>query len=243
MAAKSGELAPAFDIPGHHRQGEGQAGWITHPSNPLGSGIDVSHMKLPSNSYRFSRSACASVGVGLLVFLSLCLCGLVVFQWTVQSRARGEIEVERRERAKLMGERQELENKSARYADEITHIGEMRTLLEAERATNTLELIKVRKELVQLRAGYGAVSNSVLGYSNSLVHANSNLVVQNGRMRELSESANRAMEQRNEATVRYNEAIAKYATLITNYNGLVTRFEDYQKEVQEMLAKQSEAKK
>lgn len=198
-------------------------------------------MKLPTTSHRISRSA--SAGVGLLVFLSLCLCGLVVFQWIVQSRARGEIETERRERSKLMGERQELESKSARYADEIAHIGEMRTLLEAERATNTLELIKVRKDLVQLRAGFGAISNAVLGYSNSLVLANSNLLVQNARMRELSESANRAMEQRNEATVRYNETIAKYAALITNYNGLVTRFEDYQKEVREMLAKQSEAKK
>ena len=185
----------------------------------------------------------ASVGVGILVFLSLCLCGLVVFQWIVQSRLRGVIEQERRERGKLLVDRQELENKSARYADEIAHIEEMRTKLEAQSATNQIELKTVRKELAQLRFGFGSVSNLALSYSNSLVQANSNLVLQNSRMKELADSATRAMEQRNETAVRYNEVMAKYAGLITNYNGLVTRFEDYQKEVKEMLAKQQEAKK
>ncbi|MFO1459867.1 MAG: hypothetical protein U1G08_10700 [Verrucomicrobiota bacterium] len=190
-----------------------------------------------------SRSCHAGVGVNILVGLSLCLCALVVFQWVVQSRLRALVETERAERSKVMGERQELESRSARYAEEIKHIEEMRSHLESERATNTVELKRVKGELVQLRSGFGSFSNLAFGYSNALVQANSNLVVQNGRMKDMAASANKAMEQRNETTVKYNESMTKYAELVTNYNALVTRFESYQKEVKEMLAKQKEGGK
>lgn len=153
------------------------------------------------------------------------------------------VETERAERSKVMGERQDLESRSARYAEEIKHIEETRTRLEAERSTNAVELKRMKGELLQLRSGYGSFSNLALGYSNALVQANSNLVVQNSRMKDLAASANKAMEQRNETTVKYNEAMTKYADLVTNYNTLVTRFENYQKEVKEMLAKQKESGK
>ncbi len=100
------------------------------------------------------RRLYANVGVGILIFLSLCLCGLSVFQWVVQARLRNMVEQEKIESNKLKAERQDLENKSRRYSEEIAHITEMRTKLEEERKTNLITLSKTTRELSRLQLDF-----------------------------------------------------------------------------------------
>lgn len=197
-------------------------------------------MKQISPSVR--RQQCANVGVGILIFLSICLCLLSVFQWVVQTRLRTLIQEERLETNKLRGERQDLENKSKRYSDEIAHITEMRTRLEEERKTNLVELRQKAQEVVRLRNDYMIATNYAIQFSNALAQANTNIALQNKRIEEAAGLTKKAMEERNDIAIKFNEKVHQYAELITNYNTLAGQFQDFQKQVKEMMEKQAEKK-
>lgn len=188
------------------------------------------------------RHQYANVGVGILIFLSICLCGLSVFQWVVQARLRNMVEQEKIEGNKLKAERQDLENKSRRYSEEIAHITEMRTKLEEERKTNLITLSKTTRELSRLQLDYAYATNALSQTSNALVRANTNILVQNKHIEEMAGATRKAMEDRNEIANRFNERMRQYGELVTNYNTLAAQFEDFQKQVKEMMEKQNEKK-
>lgn len=188
------------------------------------------------------RRQYANVGVGILIFLSICLCGLSVFQWVVQARLRNMVEQEKIESNKLKAERQDLENKSRRYSEEIAHITEMRTKLEEERKTNLITLSKTTRELSRLQLDYAYATNALSQTSNALVRANTNILVQNKHIEDMAAATRKAMEDRNEIANRFNERMRQYGELVTNYNTLAAQFEDFQKQVKEMMEKQNEKK-
>jgi predicted nucleic acid-binding Zn-ribbon protein len=183
------------------------------------------------------RLQCANVGVGILIFLSVCLCGLVVFQWIVQSKLREMVESEHRENNALLGAKQELENKAKRYADEVAHIQEMRTQIEAEQKTNRSELTRMKNELVRYRSAAEYGSNATLVFSNALMKANTNVIILNDQAAQLVEATRKAMEDRNTVVSNLNSLSTKYSELVTNYNSVVDQFEDFKKKVTEMMNK------
>lgn len=195
-------------------------------------------MKSPS----ISSPQSAHVGVTLLLALSVCLCGLVIFQWVVQSKLRNLVEQERVESNKLKGERQDLENKSRRYSDEISHINELKQRLEDERKTNLVALRTTTNELIRLRYDYSFSTNLLNQTSNALVRANTNLLIQNKNINDLAAQTKKAMEDRNDIANRFNEKARQYGELVTNYNKLAVQFEDFQKQVKAMMEKQAEKK-
>ena len=132
------------------------------------------------------RRQCANAGVGILIFLSICLCGLVIFQWVVQSRLRDLVEQEKVEGNKLKAERQDLENKSRRYSDELAHINDLKLKLEEERKTNLAALRNTTNELVRLRSDFSFSTNMLTQTSNALVRANTNLLTQNKNINAVS---------------------------------------------------------
>lgn len=185
------------------------------------------------------RHQCANVGVGILIFLSICLCGLVAFQWVVQSRLREMVETEKAEGNKLRGERQDLENKSRRYSDEIANITELKAKLEEERKVTLVSLRQTTNDLIRLRMEFGYATNVLSQVSNALVQANTNLMIQNRNIADLAAQTKKAMEDRNEIAVKFNEKAKQYGDLVTNYNTLAHQFEDFQKQVKEMMDKQN----
>lgn len=185
------------------------------------------------------RHQCANVGVGILIFLSICLCGLVAFQWVVQSRLREMVETEKAEGNKLRGERQDLENKSRRYSDEISNITELKAKLEEERKVTLTSLRQTTNDLIRLRMEFNYATNVLTQISNALVQANTNLLIQNKNITELAAQTRKAMEERNDIAVKFNEKAKQYGDLVTNYNALVQQFEDFQKQVKEMMDKQN----
>ncbi len=185
------------------------------------------------------RHQCANVGVGILIFLSICLCGLVAFQWVVQSRLREMVETEKSEGNKLRGERQDLENKSRRYSDEIANITELKAKLEEERKVTLVSLRQTTNDLIRLRMEFNYATNVLSQVSNALVQANTNLLIQNKNITELAGQTKKAMEDRNDIAVKFNEKAKQYGDLVTNYNAVVQQFEDFQKQVKEMMDKQN----
>ncbi|MBN9689825.1 MAG: hypothetical protein J0M24_06275 [Verrucomicrobia bacterium] len=185
------------------------------------------------------RHQCANVGVGILIFLSICLCGLVAFQWVVQSRLREMVETEKAEGNKLRGERQDLENKSRRYSDEISNITELKAKLEEERKVTLTSLRQTTNDLIRLRMEFNYATNVLSQISNALVQANTNLLIQNKNITDLAAQTKKAMEDRNEIAVKFNEKAKQYGDLVTNYNAVVQQFEDFQKQVKEMMDKQN----
>jgi cell division protein FtsB len=185
------------------------------------------------------RHQCANVGVGILIFLSICLCGLVAFQWVVQSRLREMVETEKAEGNKLRGERQDLENKSRRYSEEISNITELKAKLEEDRKVALTSLLRTTNDLIRLRMEFNYATNVLSQVSNALVQANTNLLIQNRNITDLAAQTKKAMEDRNEIAVKFNEKAKQYVELVTNYNAVVQQFEDFQKQVKEMLEKQN----
>lgn len=185
------------------------------------------------------RHQCANVGVGILIFLSICLCGLVAFQWVVQSRLREMVETEKTEGNKLRGERQDLENKSRRYSAEIANITELKAKLEEERKVTLVSLRQTTNDLIRLRMDFNYATNVLSQISNALVQANTNLLIQNKNITDLAAQTKKAMEDRNEIAVKFNEKAKQYGDLVTNYNAVVQQFEDFQKQVKEMMDKQN----
>jgi len=166
----------------------------------------------------------------------------VIFQWVVQSKLRNLVEQERVESNKLKGERQDLENKSRRYSDEISHINELKQRLEDERKTNLVALRTTTNELIRLRYDYSFSTNLLNQTSNALVRANTNLLIQNKNINDLAAQTKKAMEDRNDIANRFNEKARQYGELVTNYNKLAVQFEDFQKQVKAMMEKQAEKK-
>jgi len=164
----------------------------------------------------------------LLIFLALCLCGLIAYQWVRETDLHKRLQdlttsVHDKTEAIL-----KLEADVRHQRDEIQRLDTQRKELAQTVKSNDVQIAKLSKELEKTSNDLQKTEQGLQTYkdayhrtSENLTNANLTITEQNARMKKMADDA--------------KEVVTKYKDLFTKYEELVDKWNKQQTE----LAKQS----
>ena len=171
----------------------------------------------------------------LLIFLSLCLCGLITFQWVRETDLRKSVQ----EQTDTIQSKTEnilnLEAQIRRDNNEIQRLDGIKTQLTSQVQTNEAEIKLIRTELGKSSAEIDRLNVQLEEYRDALSKANTNLLIQNEAIKQQNENIKKQNDELVKMANDRNEVVGKYNKLATEYKELVDRWNAQQ----EQLAKQA----
>ncbi len=164
---------------------------------------------------------------GLLIFFSLCLCGLIAFQWVRETRLRIDVQ----DITNKLQDKKEVElNLQAdikRRDKEIQRLDELKTTYFAEIKSNSTTIDILSKDLTKATNQVATLDATVNQYKEALKIANDNVLTANDRIKQAAEDLKVVAEERNEMAKKYNK-------MATDYNELANKWNTQQEELQKM---------
>ena len=153
----------------------------------------------------------------LLIFLALCLCGLVAFQWVRETALRKQVQ----ELTDQVHDKSEailnLEASVRRGHDEIQRLDGLRKQLEQTVKSNDLRIAYLSTELDKATNDLRKTEKQMLAYkdayqrtSENLTNANQTIVEQNERMKKLAEEGTEVVKKFNKLSADYNDLANKW---------------------------------
>ena len=154
----------------------------------------------------------------LLIFFSLCLCGLIAFQWVRETDLRKRLQ----ELTDVVHVKSEavmnLEANVRRDHDEIQHLDSERKRLDQTVKSNSTEIATLSRSLDRATNDLKTAEQNVVRFkeayertSENLTNANSTIVEQNSKMKKMAEDANGIVSK-------YKDLYAKYDELVDKWN-------------------------
>ena len=153
----------------------------------------------------------------LLIFLALCLCGLVAFQWVretdLRKRLQGLTDVVHDKSEAILN----LEASVRRGRDEIQRLDGQRKQLEQTVKSNDVRIAYLSTELEKATNDLRKTEKQMLVFkdayqrtSENLTNANQAILEQNERMKKLAEEGNEVVKKYNKLSADYNELVNKW---------------------------------
>lgn len=164
---------------------------------------------------------------GLLIFFSLCLCGMLAFQWIRETRLRIDVQELTN---KIQNKTESILNLEAdvkRRDKEIQRLDELKSTYFAEVKSNTALVDILSKDLYKATNQVTSLESSVEQYKEALKIANENVVTANDRIRKATEDIKVVAEERNEMALKYNK-------MATDFNELANKWNAQQQELMKM---------
>ena len=155
----------------------------------------------------------------LLVFLSLCLCALIAFQWVRESRLHQKLQSLTSEIPDKTAALQNLEAKLKRAEDEIARLDRLKTELAETAKTNQAEIFRLSGEVARSQ-------KQIEADRRAIEQANQNIHAQIEEMRKQNDLAKQFSEER-------NRAVEKYNALATNYDALAKKWNELQEQLKQ----------
>jgi len=149
----------------------------------------------------------------LLIFLALCLCGLVAFQWHREIALRQDLksasEEARGKTAAIQSLRADLETADG----EVKRLGSLRSGYAEIAESNRIEIASLKKQIHKAQGEIEQDAKQIEVFKAALQQANDNIQRQNESLKKLA-------EERNEAVVKFNDLVARYNELVERWNAL-----------------------
>jgi chromosome segregation ATPase len=147
----------------------------------------------------------------LLIFLALCLCGLVAFQWHRETKLRQELQSTSEDGRSKAETIQNLQ-KNLRFAEEeVKRLGNLRSGIAATAESNRIEIGALKKQFETAKMEFEKSAKQVEAFKSALQQANDNIQRQN-------ESVKKLADERNDAVVKFNALVEKYNDLVNKWN-------------------------
>ena len=159
----------------------------------------------------------------LLIFLSLCLCALIAFQWHREAKLRQDIQTLHDE---IHNHKENLQNmqQAQKHADEeIKRLDGLKSELTETVKSNRTEIASLVKDLAQSDKEIKDSQERLVKYKEALQQANESITRQNESIRKQNEdmkTLQKVAEERNEMVAKYNQTAKEFNELIEKWNAL-----------------------
>ena len=157
----------------------------------------------------------------LLVFFSLCLCALMVFQWVRETRLNKQVQALTDTVHEKSEAIQSLQATVRRDEDEIKRLDGLRNQLVATVKSNQVDIARLTKDLEKAEAERDKNLRQSEVYKEALQAANESIKKQNEDIKKQNEEMKNLAEER-------NEMVRKFNSMATNYNDLATKWNKQQ---------------
>jgi chromosome segregation ATPase len=162
----------------------------------------------------------------LLIFFSLCLCGLIAFQWHRETRLHKKLQ----EDADVIHEKaeniQSLQQTVKRDEAEIQRLDALQKQLSEIVKSNNVELAQLRKDLKKVEAENERNVKQAEQYKEAFETANNRVVEANEKIKSLGEQVNNVLARHSLMVSNLNDMTQLISTMATDWN---RRNEDMQK--------------
>jgi chromosome segregation ATPase len=155
---------------------------------------------------------------GLLIFFSLCLCGLISFQWVRETRLRIDVQDLTNKIQDKTENVLNLQGEIKRRDKEISRLDELKTTYFAEIKSNAIVSEALTKDLTKATNQLTTAESTVTQYKEALKIANENVVTANDRIKKAAEDIKAVSEERNEMAKKYNKMAGDFNELAAKWN-------------------------
>ena len=162
----------------------------------------------------------------LLIFFSLCLCGMMIFQWVRETRLNKQVQALTDTVHEKSEAIQSLQATVRRDEDEIKRLDGLRNQLIATVKSNQIDIARLTKDLEKTEAERDKNLRQSEIYKEALETANESIKKQNEDIKKQNDEMKKLAEER-------NDMVRKFNSMATNYNDLATKWNKQQ----ETLAK------
>ena len=147
----------------------------------------------------------------LLIFLALCLCALVAFQWHRETKLRQELKSASEDVRRKTETIQNLQRNLRIAEEEVNRLGNLRSGIAATAESNRMEIVALKKQFETAGMEIEKSAKQIESFNSALQQANDNIRRQNDSMKKLA-------DERNEAVVKFNVLVEKYNDLVERWN-------------------------
>jgi len=156
----------------------------------------------------------------LLIFLALCLCALVAFQWHREAKLRQDIQKLNDTVHDKLERIQSLEGTLRRSEDEVKRLDTIRMDLVENVKSNRAEIAQLAKDLVKSNEEVERGLKEIDKYKNAFEQANENIKKQNEIIQKQNVEMQKLGEERNESVLKYNKLVGEFNDLAKKWNDL-----------------------
>lgn len=167
----------------------------------------------------------------LLIFLSLCLCGLIAFQWVRETDLRKSVQQQTDTIQTKTENILNLEAQIKRDNSEIQRLDGIKNQLTSQVQTNEAEIKLIRLELGKSSAEIDRLGGQLTEYKDALAKANTNLLIQNEAIKQQNESIKKQNDDMVKLANDRNEVVTKYNKLASEYKDLVDKWNAQQEQL------------
>lgn len=154
----------------------------------------------------------------LLIFLSLCLCGLVAFQWVRETDLRRDLQ---KLTDTIQDKKEAIQNLQVsvkRDEIEIQRLDGLRTQLTQVVKTNETQLAELTKDLTKATNSLERAEKQMANYKDAFEKANENVKTANSNIEAQKAEVTKLLEERNEIVKKLNKITTDYNDLATKWN-------------------------
>lgn len=180
----------------------------------------------------------------LLIFFSMALCGLCVWQWAREGKLTAEkINLHQQiytNKVTIQG----LEVNVKKLHGDVDRLEKVRAELNDTIKTNTAKILDLERLADKLTRDNAALEDTIATYKDALDTANERIKAQNEDIKKQNDLIREVAQQRDEKVGELNKMIEDYNKVVKDYNKivedmdkLVAQFQEYQKQVEENMRK------
>ena len=160
----------------------------------------------------------------LLIFFSICLCAMMIFQWVRETRLNKQVQA----LTLTVGEKSQaildLQATVRRDEAEIQRLDGLRNQLVATVKSNQVDIARLTKDLEKAEAESEKNLKQSEIYKEALQIANESIKKQNEDIKKQNEEMKKLAEDR-------NDMVRKFNSMATNYNDLATKWNKQQESI------------
>jgi len=164
----------------------------------------------------------------LLIFLSLCLCAFITFQWHREAKLRQDVQTLTNT---VQDKLEHIQNQQAalkRADEEIKRLDGLKTELTETVKSNRTQIAQMMKDLEKSDQEVEKGLKQIEHYKGALQQANENIKTQNESIKSQNESIKTQNENMKKLSSEHSELVAKYNKLVADFNDLAKKWNDAQ---------------
>jgi chromosome segregation ATPase len=158
--------------------------------------------------------------IGLLIFFSLCLCGLIWFQWVREGAARREMQASHDRIYSTLEQIQGLQTTLKRTEEEVKRLDALKNDLAGTLKSNRQALASLTRDLEHANAEVERHLKQIDAYKEALDRANKSISEQNENVKRQDEQMKKLAQERNEIVAKFNKVVGDFNDLAGKWNAL-----------------------
>jgi septal ring factor EnvC (AmiA/AmiB activator) len=154
----------------------------------------------------------------LLIFFALCLCGMMVYQWVVETDLRRDMQ---KLTDTVQDKKEAIQNLQASVKHdegEIQRLDGLKTQLTQTIKTNEAQIASLNKDLTKATNSLDRAEKTVANYKEAVDRANENVKAANENIEAQKAELQKVVADRNEMVKRLNKLTADFNDLAKKWN-------------------------